>query len=194
MSTLSLLKRAAIGLSVAAPVVMAILPGTASAYRAYPAAGCTYETDYVGDYVWSMGIANQSSGISPRARNIRCPIIDDNSGAPGATTSNVSWRPAVSSIYVTGYDGNNGTTDYYNAQATVCYVFREGTGSSCSTPKVLRPIATDVTFTGPFQVALDAAQVNKLKEAWQGDYSFIQIQIPHNGPLGNSAIYGYSTY
>lgn len=196
MSTLSLLKRAAIGLSVAAPAVMTLLPGTASAYRAYSTAGCVYETDFVGDYIWSLGIGNQSAvgGGTPRARNIRCPIIDDNSAAPSATTPTVSWRPNISTIYVAGYDGHNGTTDYYNAQASICYVYGDGAGYSCSVAKVLRPLSRDVTFTGPFQVALDAAQVNKLKEAWQGDYSFVQIQIPQNGPLGNSIIYGYSTY
>ena len=194
MHTVSLLKRAALGLSIAVPAVLAFLPGTADAYRAYSTAGCFYESDFAGDYIWSFGIGNQSRDHGARARTIRCPIIDDNSVAPGATTSNVSWRPNVSTIYVAGYDGHNGTNDYYNAQATICYVWSDGAGSSCSAPKVLRPLARDVTFTGPFQVALDAVQVNKLKEAWQGDYSYVQIQIPQQGPLGNSVIYGYSTY
>ena len=191
MKTLTPFKRAALGLSAAA--ALAIVPSAAEAYRSYSTAGCFVETDYIGDYIWSLGIGNQSRDIGARARTIRCNIIDDNSTASGTTTNNVAWRPNVSAIYVTGYDGNNGTNDGYNVQASVCYVWYDGLSSSCSPAKALRP-TTDVTFTGPFRSALDAAQVNKLKEAYQGDSSFLQIQIPQQGPLGNSIIYGYATY
>lgn len=193
MSTLTPFKRAALGLSVAAAATLAVVPGAAHAYRSYSTAGCFVETDYIGDYIWSLGIGNQSHDLGARPRTIRCNIIDDNSTTSGTTTNNVAWRPNVSAIYVTGYDGNNGTSDGYNVQASVCYVWYDGLGSSCSVAKPLRP-TTDVTFTGPFRSALDAAQVNKLKEAFQGDSSFLQIQIPQQGPLGNSIIYGYATY
>lgn len=193
MSTLTPFKRAALGLSVAAAATLAVVPGAAQAYRSYSTAGCFVETDYIGDYIWSLGIGNQSHDLGARPRTIRCNVIDDNSTTSGTTTNNVAWRPNVSSIYVTGYDGNNGTSDGYNVQASVCYVWYDGMSSSCSVAKALRP-TTDVTFTGPFRSALDAAQVNKLKEAFQGDSSFLQIQIPQQGPLGNSIIYGYATY
>jgi hypothetical protein len=190
---LNTLKRTVLGLSLAAPAVMALLPQEALAYRAYSTAGCFTEEDYAGDYIWGNGIGNQSNGTGARPRNIRCPILDDNSVAAGGAT--VSWRPNLTALYVGGYDGNNGTSDgYHNAVASTCYVYFDGMGASCSTGKVLKPVGTDVTFTGPYNIALDAAQLNTLKGAWQGDFSFIQIAIPQVGPLGRSIVYGYSTY
>ncbi|HZI16062.1 MAG TPA: hypothetical protein VE153_37195 [Myxococcus sp.] len=190
---LNTLKRTVLGLSLAAPAVVALLPQEALAYRAYSTAGCFTEEDFAGDYVWQNGIANQSNGQGARARLIRCPILDDNSVAAGGAT--VSWRPNLTAVYVGGYDGNNGIADStHNAVASTCYVFYDGLGAECSVGKVLKPVSTDITFTGAFNVALEPAQINILKNAWQGDFSFIQISIPQVGPLGRSVVYGYSTY
>ncbi|RYZ36471.1 MAG: hypothetical protein EOO71_31650 [Myxococcaceae bacterium] len=190
---LTTLKRTALGLSIAASAVLSLVPQTALAYRAYSTAGCFTEGDYTTDFVWSLGIANQSGGIGARARTIRCPIDDDNSVAAGGST--VAWRPSIASLNVVGYDGNNGTTDtVHNVVASVCYVWNDGGGAHCSVPAVMKPVNTDVTFTGPFAVPVPAALLNEVRSAWQGDFTYLQLTLPQQGPLGNSVVYGYSTY
>lgn len=178
-------------IKVLAACVMAVglaAPGLASAGRIYSSFGCFIETDYDGDYRPSKGIQNVGGDIfGGRSRSIRCPVVDDLGGA--------SNRMTISQVFIDGFDANNNPDIFAgNNTGRVCRVAFNGAGMTCSSPTPLIPNLSDTTFTGPFDVLLDADDMAVLRGGSSVDYAFIQIDIPRTGVLGASEIFGYQTF
>ena len=187
----------ALALFTAAGAVSAILAGagTASAARALvPATGCSYETDFVGDYsvVGNIGIGNLSptSGGSGRARNLYCPMPDSASNP----------RSSVTQLWVAGFDANNdpGVSGSLDGRvlAQMCGHDDWAGGAFCSnwvevTSNTQSGIQYD-TNIGVFTGSSDPLPMFK-NASFANWYTNLVVALPRKGISGSSWLYGITT-
>jgi hypothetical protein len=159
-----------------AAAVLLTLGGSAQAattYNRVPASGCLFETDYVGDYVFSYGgISNNSSGVGARARNLHCPLVDPSK---------------IWDIAADGYDANNDPGAGVPT-AKICQTQNYGTTVTCTAATPL----LGGTSTGPFTTWLPHSLSDGLRNpsyaAW---YAELVISLPQQGIYGPSSFYGF---
>jgi hypothetical protein len=143
------------------------------------ATSCMHETDYAGDYVVnSTGVANQSSGLGWRPRNLYCPL-----------SSNVR-ESLTGGILLDVYDGDHNNGSYARVLASVCLKSYSGTAITCSAN-------TEITFnteTGSFSRGLDSEDLTLLRDAtklyW---YATMFVQLPAYN-LAPGKLYGYTAF
>jgi hypothetical protein len=168
----------------AATVVLGAVASPALAgSRRYPVTVCTMESDYIGDYVFNQGIANQSPNLGGRFRTLHCPIFDSD-----------AEKGTISGIGVNGYDGNHETTDG-NLSVRTCASTWWGGGLSCTAYRDVTngSFTPSPTYTGAVSEWLPAALVSKVQgTASTGDYAEMQVKIPRVD-LSRSEFYGYTT-
>ncbi|XXF80485.1 hypothetical protein P2318_12245 [Myxococcaceae bacterium GXIMD 01537] len=131
---------------------------------------CAFESDYIGDYVYSYGGVSNASGN--RTRVLHCPLFDPNT---------------FSDIAVDGYDANS-DPNVGVPEARICQTENWGVAVACS---AAAPLLAG-TSTGAFSTWLPHYLSDGLRDpARYNWYADLIISIPRTGAYGQSTIYGF---
>lgn len=137
-----------------------------------PASLCFIDEQYDTDYLYRDGIANNSSGWNWGPRNVYCAITDTPE-RPRAT---------ITSMKVSGFDGNVQAGDIHDFQAKICLTDTSPGYTThyayCSSTAVLNlSLSTNLTFD-----YLLPSAVSQVATWWSMYMANLVVQIPaHNG-------------